>query len=676
MELSRYDLTTLGLNAAGTGLVAKAGSAFLRRKGATVTVASSIGGAGAATLTVSDVGTIFPGDIVQVNGAGATGTVNLPAYTRTTLNITWSGAASWPVGSRLTLVTPNAELFGDPFGVTPVSQPVAFGSASGLLSVYSRIPEMDILRTVDAVLDVIPDQAGLGGRHDISPLDWDAEFDGVTNDAVAFNNAFTVAQVRGVAVLQLPPGTAILGSSIALNSIAGLIVRGAGKGVTKLLFSTAASQWNISNCTDVVFENLTIGRTVAGSNVLTTVAGASLRIGFRSVHFTKGLLLCIDSGTDTFFENCSADGDSWNGGFLFLGAKRPKIRDFVGRLTNSFATPFIDLDQAVTSPRFVDVDVVPSDLASFSFPVVRVRNSGGAGVDGPSDVQFISPHLVAGTVGTPRPCVEVLAPSGAGRQPAGITFRDAQCEDSERAFNVTGGRGLSISGLRSVGMTAEAIYLRDGAGIVSLDHIESSHIGVGLLAHIRVGPTAFDVTIDHVVGGNFLRATAGNTAQQVVLLEDGVGSNIWVGPAVHRFITADSNQVVTNNKVPASTQRTGIHVFHNQESSSVSLTSDHDGFVLTERHYSDGDTTPTVEGVGALTLAYEAGVSITNFDDGKGGQLLFVTNVGANSITLVQAVGLIEHKSGANVVLAVDQSIAYYKSKKGTKGWLEVDMVR
>lgn len=672
-ELYRHDLTTLGFNAAATGLIPKSGSAFLRRKGATVTVDGSIGGAGSATLTVSDVGTIVPGDVVQVNGAGATGTVNLSAYTRTTLNITWAVAAAWVAGNRLTLVTPNAQLFRDPFGVLPVAQPVGFGSATGLLTVYSRVPELDVIRTVDSVLDIIPDQAGLGGRWGLSPLDWEAKFDDSSDDEAAFENALLVAQVRGLAVLELPPGTARIGGNISINSLAGLIIRGSGKSVTKLMFTTAAAQWIITNSTDVVFEDLTIGRTVAGSTHLSFISTSS-RCGFRNVHFTKGSGVCLDSGTDSIFDNCSADGDSWNGGFYLLGATRPTIRRFVGRLANSFGTPFIDIDQATKSPRITDLDVVPSDIGSFSFPVVRVRNS-GAGA-GPNDVIFTSPHLVAGTAGTPRPCVEVLAPSGGGQQPFGVTFGNAQCEDSERAFNITGGRGINISKLRSVGMTQECIYLRDGAGVVSIDHIESSHIGTNL-AHVRVAPTAFDIHIDHVKGGNFLRAAAGNTAQQVVLLEDGVGANIWVGPAISRFVTADSNQVVTNNKIPGSgAQRAQVHVFHSQESSSTSVTADHDGVAFYERHYADNDTTPNVEGVSALTLSYGAGISITNFDVGKAGQILFVTNVGANSITMVHAAGLLEHKSGADVVLAVNESIAYYKSKKATKGWLEIDMTR
>lgn len=669
-ELSRIDLTSLGAGVGTTLLEPKSGTAFLRRKGATVTIAGSVGGPGAATVTVSDVGSIVPGDTVQVNAAGTTGTVNSIPYTRTTLNITWAAAVSWVVGDRLVLVTPNVDTFIDPYGVTSVPQPLAFGSASGLMSVYTRVLEVDVIRTIGATIDIITDQAGLGGRISASPLDFDAKFDDSTDDATAFANMLTVAQTRGRGIIELPAGVTRLGANVSFTDITSLTIRGQGKNVTELRFTGAAVGLIIDNCIDVVFENMTIGRTLAGSVALTTVQADCTRTGFRNVHFNRGWGVCLDQGVDTFFENCSADGADWVTGMLFLNAVRPKVLgSFVARVANNMTNPFIDIDQDTRSPRFENLDVQPSSLATFTILPVRVRNSDGtASAPGPTNVIFDAPHLVGGNAAGPgaKACVEILANAGTGDDPIGTVFNNILCEDSERAIDMQGGVGTRVDGIQSIGMDEECIYVKAGASHVRLNDIESSHIGISK-AHVRIDGAASDVRVAGAHGGNHLRSAAGNTGASVVSIEDGVGQRIVATMVSHDKSTVD--QGVVNSKTSA---RSEVHVFHNIRSGSAPASPVHEGFGFQARNYTNDDTTPSVESVGLIQLSYGAGITITDFDEGSLGQIIFVTNTGANTITIAHAASLITTITGAALALLVDETVMFYLSPKATKRWVQI----
>lgn len=670
-ELSRYDLTSLGLNLSGDGLLPKEGIMFVRRKGATVILAAA--GSGTETIFVSDVGTIVPGDSIQANGQGATALVNSAGTTRNTLNVTWSGSTSVPVGVRLTLASPDVDVYSDPLQETVVlPQPITFVATDGLLQVYSRTPEVDFIRTIDEITTVIPDQAGLGGRIGFSPLDYDAKVNGISDDSTAFGDSTTLLQLRGGGLLVLPPGTAALGSDMAVTNLSGAVIRGQGKSITTLEFSTASTKVALSGCTDVTFENMTIGRDQAGSVPLLSITSGCVRTTFRNVHFRDGDSICLDSGTDTRFENCSADGASWVGGFSFLNATRPKVLDFVGRIANNSTTAFVIIDQNTASPRFTNVDLAPSAVGSFSFPCVLIRSTGGVNT-GPTDVVFSGTKLVAGNVGTAQTCVEVQA-SASGDEPTGVTFRDTQCEDSERAFDFVGGLSVTVDGLRSVQMDEECIYLRAGVQHVTIDNIETSHIGLNL-AHIRVDGAVGDLSIDNVKAGNYLRS-GGVSALSVVHIEDGAGERLWITKC-QRAASGDASQVVRNDRGFSGTIRADIHVYHNQESAPTPTTPIHEGFRPSVRIYAGGETTISAEAVGVITLAYGAGVTILTMTEGGAGQRVTITNVGANSITLKH-----QNTGGgtdfnfsdpvADKVLAVDESIVVELSSKAAQGWMEI----
>ena len=654
----RYDITILSPATGDTRVEPKVATISPRPKGARISLPGS-GGPGNVAIPLSDLGTLVPNDTVQINGVGAIGTVQAAAYSQFIINVNFGVAVTFAGGDRLVRTT-VVTAFKDEL-IQDVLSPVVT-DVNGAVAFYTRQQELDLVATVGSIVSVLPDQPGLGGRFSLSTTDFGAGFDGVTADATATNNAFVNMVTRGKGLLELPPGTSMLGLSINVTGFNGFVIRGQGKGITKLLFTTAATQWLLTSCTDLVFEDLTIGRIVDGSAALVSNAATCTRTVFRNCHFERGSRICVDAGVDTLFENCTADGVGWLGLFQHVGAVRPVTNRFVARIGNSIAAPnaLVEYDQACISPRLLNPDFGPS--GAFNFICLQVQNSGGAGVAGPTNLVVDNPHFESGTL----PCVKVLAPSAGGGVPRGLNFRTVSCEDSERAFDLFSGICISIDGLESVGMVEECIYARSGVGDITIEGINSSHIGANK-DHVRIDGSVFGFYIDRVKGGNFLRSTAGNVAASVVHIEDGIGLPGWV-MMVSRTFAADVLQVVDNDK---GNNRLYIYVSHCLESSSTPVSPDHEGFGFKEKFYDNESTTPLVEGTGSITLAYDAGITITDFLTGAPSQLLMVTNIGANTVTIAHNAA-IRNKSGASLALLINQSVLYQKSEKSPFPWLQI----
>lgn len=655
----RYDTTFLApASGSDARLIPQACAVVLARKGATVTVPGS--GSGNQAVSVSDPGTIVPGDTVQLNGQGTVGTVQASGYTSASIVVNWPVSASWIKGDRLTVQTPGSApvAYTDPFLSDVLAQPIAFGSGTGRASFYTRERDLDYIVTVGATVSVVPDVAGFGGRVEVTPQDAGARWDGTTNDAVAINNRLTWFQARGRGVLELQPGDGIVGSTLTFTNIVGLKVRGYGKGVTRLLANVAAG--NVlsigSGCRDVVFEDMTIGRTLNGSAHLILVQAGAQRTVFRRCHFLKGSHIVLDQGTDTAFDDCSADGDGWAGGLAFLSAKRPKVRTFVARYANSLGAGigFIDVDQATESPRIDLADVAPSDLALYTGTALIVRLSGG--VTAPKDVLVANSKFVGGDLaGVERPAV--IVSNGEG-----ITFSEVTTEDSLNGYAVSGGddvtwHGGRVAGIAEHGMTITNCLAPRIIGLASSDVGEKAD-GVYDHVHMEFGTGLLYPLIHGLLYGNYLRGSP-NRARHVVF---GDPSIRLMASAVHgyqSFISGDIFNGFDFDQTTLSHYREKVGAF-------VDIPPLHDVFRLNP--LDSAGANPDVARRGYVRFTNVAPINVTNFTNGHEGQLLYIVATTANAVNVING-ATIATRTGADVALVSGKGMALLL--RGTV-WAEV----
>lgn len=655
----RYEITSLGTySGADARLVAKAGSLRLYRKGATITTGfTSAPGGGLVTCAISDPGTIVPGDTVVVGTGAVQGTVEATNYGPGTLDITWNpGGFTATAGQRIIVVSPSSTptAYADPYLVNSIAQPITFGATDGYTAFYCREPEVDIIRTVNALTDVLPDVAGTARPETLSPLVAGMRADGTTQDAPALNNRITYAKAKGKAVIELPPGDIMLRSTAAydgfntacnIDGISGLTFKGAGVGVTRFICDEGSTQLfylgRATATTNVTFENLSFVRTVAGSNTLVRVEAAAIGTRFRNVEFIGGQSAIIDKGTETEIDaKCSGTG--WTRAFYFFGAKRPKAKIYA-RYGNSLGAGvgFIEVEDACENVD-LNVDVTPTDIGLYRGTGLIVR----AGASIPSGVRVVG-NIVAGTASGGYPAVVLSS----GR---GISC-DLTVMDSQIGYSIGHATNAEVEAEISgtvVGMEQHGVQLAACVDLVRFTNMISSNVSNAAANNYHHFDCAATTTATH--GVSFNNVFVGN-----VVRPGGIASGYGLNGA--SVVQLGTSGEIVDFRSDASM----IQTFNPDEPYIASIAmagpnNDAKWYGL-ERLTSETQTTLDATLTCGRPLVYlnPGGNRTITAIAGRANQLVRVINIhGTNTVQFTNGASL-KTKSGANVTLNQYQGITF-----------------
>lgn len=652
----RYDITTIGPNSGSDSrLVGKAGTLDLYRKGARVTAPSS-GGPGDVVVVIADPGTIVPGDTVQINGTGATGIVQTASYTPITLTVNWSAPASWVAGDRVVVTNTRPVGFSDPYLGTSLGSSIAFGATTGLGTFYSPTSQLDIIRTVDGITDLLVDQTGLGAGLTVSPLDVGGKADSVVDDALAVQDRVTYLATRGRGVIELPPGDLAWLTTVTIDGLTGgLVIRGQGRGVTRLVGASHATiMVSLLNSSDVVFENLTIGRIAAAANQpCISIANTCSRVRFQKVQFSNPGIALQDSGTDTTLDDVYLNGSAAKGIYL-LNSVRPKLRTIISRIASNLAATdaIVDIDGA-TSAHLDQVDIKPS-ASNITGSAIRVRGAA-------ADVRVTASALSGGDdAGGPR--AAILIENGSGHSILGTTM-----EDSLTGLLLTGTNvgSLSMADCTVVGMRQHGITVTGDYTSLMISSHKSSNVGeagANTYDHINVEPAGAGsiwlTKISDVHYGNFIRG-AGNSARHAVL------TNQFANPPEIRGVHGD---ISTLGSDPMNIAAATIpSLSHSAEASTN-----------TERHsavawpsVNTASATPDVRKRKQVRITAAAPFTVTDFLNGSGGQTITVFNLTGGTLTIDCTGTNIISKDGSDISMTNPSGRSF--ERDGTSNvWREV----
>jgi hypothetical protein len=620
------------------------------RQGARVSSATGSGGSGAVTIPVYDPGSIGIGDTVQINAAGATGTVgSITATTIVTSSTT--GALTFAANDRV-IVTAAPTLYRDDQG-SQVLSPVITGATGGV-DFYAYESVLDwVVSGTGITTSVLSDQYGNGLGATIYPFNIGAKFDGSTTDTSSIKKAIDRAKRIGKQEIVCSPGTALIDDVIQLDAIAGLKIRGAGPGLTtwKITDTSKKAVYLTSACSDITFEDMVIEGTSGAARATYLFDDAdSTNLTLNRVRFVEGGYGIQLAGTDSTVNQVKFTGN-WNGNLIRLNnATRPqisKVRSNLGNYTTAVA---------------VDGNTVGASVDSCDF-----THSSGSGVglysvgSGVSNLRISNSRFSGGSA-----LYGILIAAGNT-----ITMSNVVCSDSYAGFVISAGTDVTMTGCKAIRSQTQGFYIPTGAGPYTMETCSSSDANqaAGASSHVEIGGGVSNVDIFGLRVGNWSAGT-GAQAFYGVLVADGAGVKITVGRVTGIRTDLAGTLLVLNSKANS---RNEVYVSDSLGLSSVaSTTPRHAGFAFAARGFTGDETTPNVDGANYLSLQYGAGITITDFSNGSSGQLLFVTNTGANAITIADAVSKIQTSTGANVSLAVDKTFCFFKSAKSTRNWEQI----
>jgi len=256
--LGRFDETLT--DSAGTALPSV--NIEVRRQGATVNGAQA--GTSPLTVTVDDRGAIEASDTVAID-AGTT-TYNVDSKTATTIVLSgFAGTLSLTDDQRITPTNNLPTLYVDVRGDETLANPAAT-SVAGRVEAWMAGGFYDYkLSGGGVVAELRKDYhvATLGPVIEVTKAPYFAKFDGTTDDTVAIRRATLDALLSsgpsssGGAVVLLPPGVAIISSTINVGEASGVtnvgrvILRGAGRRTTTL---KASAGFSFNGTTDAVLR--------------------------------------------------------------------------------------------------------------------------------------------------------------------------------------------------------------------------------------------------------------------------------------------------------------------------------------------------------------------------------------------------------------------------------------
>lgn len=615
------------------------------RQGARVSSSVGSGGSGVVVIPVYDPGHVGIGDTIQINAAGSTGTVGSITATSITTSST-TGALTFGVNDRVVITSPAPTAYRDDQAQQTLSPVIS--NATGRAECYTFERVIDYIPSGSGISpQLVTDVYGQGVVGTIEPFNIGAKFDGSVTDTLSFTKAIARAKALGKQEIIIPPGTALIDDELVLDGVAGLRVKGHGPGLSVLRITNTSKRlfYLSGSCSDVIFEDLSMEGTSGARTVPLLEDVTSSFLSLRHVRLKDGGNGIKLTGTDAVVDDLQLVG-AWNGVLVNLvGATRPHLNRVRGSLGGY--TTAITLDGATVGALITGCDFVHSSgngigllTSHSSVSNLRVQNSrfSGGGAQG---------------------VVLVLGNS--------LSFENVICSDSLEGFLVSGGIDIQLIGCRALRSQNRGYHLSGGThvrlvGCASSDANQSA----STFSHCEIAGAMSDVEVLKFKFGNFAGGS-GAKAVNGVLVNDGAGARVFVD-GVTGAIGDVTAAYVSNNKANTRAQiyvdTHGLDTTGNQPL--------HSGFAFTTRHFSGNEGVPNIEGVNYITLSYSAGISITNFAGGTAGTLLFVTNIGANSITIVDGASTIQTSTGANKTLAVDRTMCFFKSSKATRNWEEI----
>ena len=615
------------------------------RQGATVSSTKTLV-AGADTISVYDPGSIRVGDTIQLEATATQWSVTV--ISGGSITVATGNSVTVTLGQRLIVITARPNVYIDVSGFTQASgtvgQAPSTGAASGASAWYAKQRVVDVIASGGSLVtaQVLPDQHGASvGWDEVTLEDFGGgetlALPGVADNGPALTATIDYVNLNDVHTLKLGAGTYMFltGATVPASSV--VRIRGNGTRQSKLVFNTGTgSLLTVASGGTLILEDLTLVRSSGTAAILDLQAG-SLNCVIRRCRFEGGGI--TDSGTFNAVEDVQIIGAT-DISLNVSGATQGRYRDVRAQLVNPVTGSLCQVTNGASGCEFT----------SCMFPQASIIGSSGRGVlvaGTVNQIRFIGGRFSGGTLAD---AIEVQAGNS-------IHFDSPYITASRVGVLVSGGNDIQLKNALVTSIQQKGVDVTGGA-IIGITNHRSSNVSLAsttVHSHIRIVGTVNNVLIDGVYVGNW--AAAGG-----VLAANGVEGTSGGGVGwMVRNVQGDRATINTALVNLASGANAEVFVDHTL-ATTVNATPFHSGFAYKTVGYTNDDTTPSVGGVGYITLSYGAGITVTNFDDGTSGQLLFIKNTGgANAITIADG-ATISNTSGANYTLTAGFVAAYFRS--------------
>jgi len=666
-ELYRHDLTLLhGLSGSDDRQIpADNFTVKFYREGAYASSASGspISGGGSGTIDVYDPGAVSVGDTVQIGATAADGVGTITAITGTQLTVTATTTMTWIKGSRIVPTSGQPKTYVDDRGSeeTTAASEIATGSAGSAFA-YTRERVVDLIVSGTGVsASVIPDQTGVGQGLTVSPMDWGARVDGSTNDYQALANCIAYVVARGGGVIEIPPGTMRLGSTVIIPAGQKIRFRGSGRGLsifeinhTNVGFSVAGS--------NVEFSGLTLKRLTGTAHTLLILTADDTRV--QDVEFTGGGIgLGLFQDINTTVSNVIFSGSGWTSFITTYDSTRPHFVDIIARYSGNI-TRGIDIDTDTKSPRFDRVNISPATVTASGGPALVVRQA-TAGTNPPRDVIVTSSTLCGGSSTGTAPGVQVIA----GQV---VEFIGVNVVDSNIGFDIDGGTGVRIIGGSHVGINLDGIDINGGSYVHVVEHLSSNvNLSGSSKDHINIAAGLNDIYVNGLTVGRMIRGTSTPQARYGVAIEAGASARVQI-LGIRGAIADLSSGWYLNGSTSAHVDISHNIEFGNNRSYAHSATSAAEGTggAIGTKTITSG-TTIDVTNVSTLILQYSGATTLANLTGGATGQVLYVVAVNTNA-TVTDAGNINLLGAGAFAMTTAGSTLTLVYESTILGKWLEV----
>jgi len=633
-RLARYDFTLYkAQSGSSTARVPAAGVVVkVYRRGAwanqTVTFGDGVGG----TVNVIDPGDIVTGDVVQIATGGVTRTVS--AVTATSITFS-AGSGSFAVTDGIRLVV-TANDNGSP---PPYGRPLTFTDEKGTEETATRHQSAPtdsngetFFYSYNFIVDAIADDAGtltlvadvVGGDpvQVNGPEQWGGRGNNADDTASAFTDLLVrIKNVEAGGTINIPAGTWRLGSTVTINTIAGLTLKGAGREQTILSINHSGIGLDITgSCTDVTIEGMTIQR-LTGTADQIQIGSGNTRTTIRDVLFKNGGTGIDNQGVDTRIENVWFTGTGWT---TFIQERGTRAR-----ITNPIARPGanwsigIDVDSGCSNCRIISPDV--SGGGSFTGIGIQVRNS--LATTAPFDIGIVAPYISSGfsNAGILIDAVNSLDVTG------------GMLQVSSNAVRISAGTGMKFIGLTAYASNENSFDINGGSHIRITECI-SSNCNVGAFAdnradHVNVAAGVDDISINGLTVGKLF--SAGTSARYGVRIEAGVSDRVQILGLRGNFSD------LTTGWISNLSTSTDVDISHNIEAGASQSYSHSTVSGMAPATYgaagpgiktiTDGSTSTSVTNIHTMVLNQSGSVTWTGFVGQNDWQVLRIISIHATN---------------------------------------------
>jgi len=558
----------------------------------------------------------------------------------------------------------NPKMYHDPAGSSAYT---ASGSdfpttdANGGAVFYSYEPRLDISINDGGTYTAIYDVAGEEmGSDEVRPEEFGAYRDGSNDDATAFKNAIAYLKLRNGGVLRLQAGTYKLSSEIDLDGVSGVIVRGAGMGVTVLSINHSGNGLDLTGAsTDVTVTDLTMTRVTAPSGTVAhiKVGSSCSRIDLARIKFISGGgagTAVYDQGADTTYVDCRLTGSTaWNYAYYGYAAKRPYIRRIVVRPEANWTggTGMFRFEKDTEDAIMRDCVIDPTGSQVGTSVVV---SAGESGTNDPRNILVSGCTLGQGALASTS-VISVTAGTG-------ITFESCQVRDGLTAFSLTGGVGIrvvncTISNMGNIGVYCfGATYVQViGCTISDIDGNTTGQSYIWLRSgnHIQIIGCMF---------GDMVLGSGSGGASDVVDIDSGVTDVQILGcggdtSVIGQWLdNASTSGMIDVSHIPAdATADVGYAHTVSVAGSNNTVPGSIGRLVRT----TGGSNSFSVAGVSSVRYTPASNATVSDMTSAVDGQIVTITNFHATNTVAFANGAKFKNDGAATVTLSQYESVSY-----------------